>query len=336
MAPRINATCEENNVGNHILRWNISPVISGTMKVYASPLPDTLLSRVPVGMAKISDKRVTIISDNPSQRTYYTLVFNDKYTVKVAKRYLPLSGVQNFRDLGGYHSMHSDKDMRWGMLYRSAQIDTFDSATRRTMKSLGIRTVIDLRSSEEAASKPDPSEFKVVSIPIAAGNLPVILKELISGQVKSDTINRIAERVNRSLASDFQKEYKQMFDVLLDRSNYPILIHCTSGKGRTGFASALIMAALNVNEDLIMADYQLSNSCFDIRKAFKIGERMPVNIQEAITTLFSAREAYLDAAWDEALREYGSIPAYLQKGIGLSPEDIEKLRSLLLVSENNS
>ncbi len=334
-APRITAVCEVNHVGNHILSWEISPATDGTVKVYASPRPDTLFSKFPVGMASISKKRITIISDNPSKRTYYTMVFNDKYTIKVATRYIPLPGIQNLRDIGGYHAMRTDKDIRWGMLYRSAQIDTLDYTTRQRLRGLGIRTIIDFRSPEEAGRRTDPEGFKVVHIPITAGSLPTVLKDVLKGKIQSDTINRVAEQVNRIMIADFCPEYKQLFDILLDRSNYPILMHCTSGKGRTGLASALIMSALDVNEDDIMNDYRMSNNFFDIRKAYRVGERMPENIQEAITVLFSARTEYLDAAFDEVSRRYGDMNTYLTKGIGLSTGDIQNLRDILLVSEKN-
>ncbi len=333
--PRITAVCDVNRVGNHILSWEISPRTSGKVKVYASPRPDTLLSKFPIGMADISDKRMTVVSDNPLKRTYYTMVFNDKYTVKVAPRHIPVSGIQNFRDMGGYHAMRTDKDIRWGMLYRSAQIDTLDFTTRRQLQGLGIRTIIDLRSPEEAGRRTDPDGFNVVHIPITAGSLPIVLKEVLQGTVKSDTINRVGEQVNRSLIADFCPEYKQIFDVLLDRNNYPVLVQCTSGKGRTGVVSALVMSALHVNEDDIMADYRLSNNFFDIRKAYRVGEHMPEPIQEAITILFSARTEYLDAAFDEVERRYGDMNTYLSKGIGLTPSDIQRLRDILLVSENN-
>ena len=66
------------------------------------------------------------------------LVFNDKYRVKVAPRNVNMPGIQNFRDLGGYKSA-TGKHVRWGKLYRSAQIDSLNCFALRQLKNLGIK-----------------------------------------------------------------------------------------------------------------------------------------------------------------------------------------------------
>ena len=123
-----------------------------------------------------------------------------------------------------------------------------------------------------------------------------------------------------------------MFDILLNPDCYPAVIHCTSGKGRTGVVSALLLAALGVNEDVIMSDYRLSNDYFNSPKASKYAYELPANSQEAITTIYSAKEDFLNAAKDQIESEYGSIQSYLEKGIGLSTEEIRQLRSILLIN----
>ena len=77
-------------------------------------------------------------------------------------------------------------------------------------------------------------------------------------------------------------------------SNYPVVIHCSSGKGRTGIASALILASLGVNSDIIMEDYRLSNDYFNIPSASRYAYNLPARSQEAITTVYSAREDFLN------------------------------------------
>ena len=136
--------------------------------------------------------------------------------------------------------------------------------------------------------------------------------------------------MNRELVINYQKEFKKLFTVLLDRTHYPVVIHCTSGKGRTWVVSALLLAALGVNEDVIMEDYRLSNDYFNIPKASQYAYKLSVNSQEAITTIYSAKEDFLNAAKEQIEAEYGSVQTYLKKGIGLSAEEIEQLRSILL------
>ena len=330
--PHITVVCEENSVGNSIVKWETKPALEGDVKVFASTDPEDIPEIRPVATANIADQWTTVVSNDPTRRHYYTLLFNDKYRVRVATRNVNVPGVQNFRDLGGYPVYARHKQVRWGMLYRSAQIDLTQPATLDKLNNLGIRTLIDLRDTAEYPRTTDslPGQPRVVHIPIHAGNLADILAGIDRESIQSDTVYRIVERINRHIVTVHASDFRRMFDTLLDEDNYPAVICCTTGKGRTGVVAALIFSALGVDEETIMDDYRLSNNYFDIASASQQAYSLPVPYQEAITTLYSAHTEFLNAAKDAAECSYGDVGTYLRKGIGLTKDETRELRGILL------
>lgn len=335
--PHITVVCEENNVGNNIVKWETKPALPGRVQVFASTDPDRRPEGGrPVASAAVADQFVVVTNDNPLQRCYYTLVFDGRYRVQVASRNVNVPGVQNFRDLGGYPVYSNHKRLRWGMLYRSAQMNPADPATLQKLRALRIRTIVDLRDSAERPSAqplPAGAGLRVVNVPIPVGSLADILDGIDNKRILSDTVGRIVERINRDVVKRHAADFRRLFDVLLDERNYPAVIHCTSGKGRTGIASALVLAALGVDEESIMYDYRLSNTFFDIPLASSYAYQLPPSSQEAITTIYSAREEFLNAAKDEVERRYGTVDNYLTRAIGLKKKELRHLQDILLVDD---
>lgn len=85
-SPTISVVCEENNVGNAIIKWETAPILKGQVKVYASTSPDFIPEENPVATINIAKGKKTIVTNDPSQRYYYLMVFNNRYRVRVAAR----------------------------------------------------------------------------------------------------------------------------------------------------------------------------------------------------------------------------------------------------------
>jgi protein-tyrosine phosphatase len=330
--PNITVVCEENAVGNCVVKWEISPALDGYVRVYRSEEPDAAPAPTPIAGAQISEGKLTIVSDNPLKRYYYTVVFNDKYSVKTATRNINICGIQNFRDIGGYKSPKFKKTLRYGMVFRSAKIDRLNCSAEKELRNIGIKTIIDLREpSEKDSTVTDLTWAKWVNAPLNIPNMKDVLEQIEVGSVKKDSINALVTRFNRDiLAKENYESYKTILETMLNRENYPMVIQSVSGSGRTAIFLAMLMAAMGVDDDSIAHDYTLSNKYYNIPLGTHKGYFLPTNSQEALTAIYSAKEDFLRAAADEIEQKYGSAEGYLEQVVGLTQEEIKSLQEMLL------
>lgn len=333
-SPNISVVCEEIPRGGKkicIIKWETAPIIEGKVKIYASTNPDKIPEKKPVCIANISDQLATIAVKDPAQRYYYKLVFDNRHRVVTASRNMMIPGIQNFRDLGGYPA-RKGKEVSWGMIYRSSQIEEISFSTLAQLKNIGIKTIIDFRTldeSKQANWQDDDQRFNIVHLPMSAFNLAQILNGLKEGRIKNDSVHNLMIRANREMVIFYRGNYKKMFEVMKEKENYPMLI-CSMGMGRASIASALILSVLGVSDEMVMYDYLTSNSYFDIPRASGFGYGLPASTQEAITTLYSAREDFLIAAKSQIEKSYGNMPTYMKKGLGLTDDNVKDLRHRLL------
>ena len=116
------------------------------------------------------------------------------------------------------------------------------------------------------------------------------------------------------------------------------LYHCTSGKDRTGVATALILSALNVDRGVINANYLESNTYrqatidADLAKAKKYTKDQKV--LDILQDMESVKQPYLDAYFNELNAKYGSVNDYLHNQLGLTDQDIQTLQAKYLVNNN--
>jgi protein-tyrosine phosphatase len=147
----------------------------------------------------------------------------------------------NARDMGGVPLPHGDS-LACETLYRGAPLADFDEAACAAFGALGMGTVIDLRTESERTSKPD-SPCVTDTTPVVLAPLPIPYN--VSGAeyvADLDTIESIA----------------LVFDALGDDEAYPIYLHCTWGRDRTGVVGAVILLALGAKRDDILTEYELS------------------------------------------------------------------------------
>jgi protein-tyrosine phosphatase len=123
-----------------------------------------------------------------------------------------------------------------------------------------------------------------------------------------------------------QAEICQALEVFTDFKRYPLLIHCTQGKDRSGLVVMLVLFALGVPIELVRADYALSNQGLAPIRESMIQEVKEIGMDAAYT---QAPEEVVDTVWTCLEEEYGGIDEYLDT-IGFREQQRSTLRKLLL------
>ena len=171
-----------------------------------------------------------------------------------ARRHIAFERLYNFRDLGGYPTADG-RQVRWGLLYRSDSLGKLAGNDLDQFAAIGIRTVIDLRHSWEIDKRgrvPEAAELEYHNYSIE--HRPYDQSKL------SDVVDPVTFLADRyaEVASDGRAEIGQTLRVIAAAGSAPLVVHCASGKDRTGIIAALVLSLLGVAEDDIVADFALT------------------------------------------------------------------------------
>ena len=185
-------------------------------------------------------------------------------------RHVVLDGAVNVRDIGGYRTSDGLQVAR-GRLFRGDALSQLTGLDVERLDRLGLRTVIDFRTPGEvlltgADRLPFGTEF--VSLPVGGGDLGSIY-ELIAGgdharQRRELGDGRAAElmvEINRGFVTDQRQReaFGAAFRLVCSAGRLPLLYHCSGGKDRTGWMTAIVLTSLGVPRELVLRDYLLSN-----------------------------------------------------------------------------
>lgn len=265
-------------------------------------------------------------------RPYFLLDLDGRHHI-IAERVLPLSSGVNFRDAGGYRTA-GGRMMRWGQVYRAGSLADLSDEDVAYLGRLGLKLSCDLRSIEEVNAYPDRLPPRT-----AALHRPVVAE--VNRLRRIVTLMRLRHRVQELLLNVYTVMIDQngpnfagIVRLAADPANLPLVIHCTAGKDRTGLALALLLLALGVPEETVIADYTLSNHVFDVlagRMKPEMERLYAIGFGEVQVRPFLLAEARTMAATLAHLRwRYGSVEWYLLRS-GIDEVTLERLRETLLV-----
>ena len=239
-------------------------------------------------------------------------------------RHLNLAGASNFRDLGGYPT-RDGRHVRWRQIFRSNHLGHITEADSEILRDLRIKSAFDFRGTEErVVAACALAEIAVHSLPIE----PTVVASLRTRVTEAGALSpadalEVMRDSYRNYVRHNTPRFRALFSHLLG-DHAPLVIHCTAGKDRTGFACALILHALGVSDDLIAEDYLLTNRFY---RRDPHASDLP---EEVKAVLGSVQASFLAAGFEAVSAEYGDLEGYFSDGLGLGPVERTSLEARYL------
>lgn len=287
------------------------------------------------------------------RRVYLILHTEGKKPFLFGERTLPVTGLNNFRDFGGYVGAKGLR-VKWGQLYRSNHLHRLKPEAEKYIRSLGINTIIDYRSANEIKSSPntkigekqtfhldataqtaelaaqfaaDPSDEDRALIESVLRDVP---KEMVNGQ----GIQVLEQYRNFVLSDKSKNAFRQMIKVMLDPNNSPSIQHCRGGKDRTGYGVLLIQIMLGVSESDIIDDYMLTHENRLERNKIKMDAYRKITDNEDVLgyllSLIDTRQSFVIEILETMKKQSGTPSNYIKQELGFTDEDFKTMQDIYL------
>lgn len=267
-------------------------------------------------------------------------------------RTLVFDGIENARELGGL-VMQDGRAVREGVLVRSGELSKASDADVALLKErFALTDVFDFRFELERSRKPDREMEGVTNTWLST--LPqAFLKAFASGRADSTTVQsasllealasyafhpqaqEMAQKLYPAIVMDTtsQKRYGEFLRGVLEAKG-GALWHCSQGKDRCGWGSAFVLAALGAGRETIVEDFAQSNVSYE-----KAVEALSAQVVQKgggepelafIRAMVGVSVENFERTLEMIDAQYGSLPAYLEKALGFTAEEQQKMKEKYL------
>ena len=246
------------------------------------------------------------------------------------ERLVPLAGAYNFRDLGGYPTVDG-RHTRWGQLFRSDTLHELTDGDVAVLRSLGLATVVDLRTTRELVRtgrgplEPEAIAYRHLSVVRDAEGAEAMAAPAPSGDDLSERYLWYLD-VGRQALVD-------ALGLLGDAGNYPLVFHCAAGKDRTGVLAALVLDILGVDRQTIVDDYLITAGRMElILGRYRSDPAFAARLADVPASRFGVEAATMVRFLDSLHGRFGGAAGWAV-GAGLSPTTLGWMADHLLEHE---
>jgi len=324
---------------NYLVKWrSFRP--GQTVAVYMSESPEPYYTGADRGapVLRTSQEQALVPNTDPQVRHYFYLESECGEGAILAERQLSLQGTPNFRDLGGYQSQEGGR-LKWGKLYRSSKLSSLTDSDMQYVNRLGLTLICDFRQLVEQELEPtllgEGAFHRSASLPVTPGSSSNFIENLHKGIIAVDNAAEFMEDLNRDLVVNQLPQYAEMFKLLV-AGDQQVLIHCASGKDRTGFGAALILDVLGVSEEAIVDDYLLTNNYLGIdaeieRLSRELTDHTGASVsEEVLRPMLEVRPEYIRACFEEIKRRYESKEHFYETALNLDESKLAEMKDRYL------
>jgi protein-tyrosine phosphatase len=250
-----------------------------------------------------------------------------------AERQVRFDTCFNFRDLGGYET-DDGRQVRWKTLYRADTLHRLDGPDLALLRTLGLRSIIDLRSQHELDDHGRFRDHGTDDGTVVVHHMPMI--DVVGGPTRlveapPDAPPRSVGEGYIATADEGRRAIGSAVALLARPGALPAVFHCTAGKDRTGILAGIVLSAIGVRDEDIIDDYMLTGESRAARNAY-----LQLNEPDYYAFLSNlpatVREMHADAiptllAWMRA--RHGSATGFLLAN-GTDEDSLAALKANLL------
>jgi protein-tyrosine phosphatase len=242
--------------------------------------------------------------------------------VTLSDRHIVFEACFNFRDIGGYETIDG-QCVKWGTVFRADSLARLTGSDVDAAMDLGLRTVIDLRSTAEL----DRNGVFARATDVAFHHLPVFEEYTPASPDGSEPPPGVEYA---AMATSGAGAVANAVRIIAE-GDHAVVFHCAAGKDRTGIVAALVLSSLGVPDDSIVRDYSLSEVSLEpwLTWAESNAPQAAAESASAPPWLLRAPAANMQAFLDILRERHGSVAGYLTD-VGLEGDVLDALRARLL------